>query len=238
MELGHTFDFIDELPHYQSKKNSSLRLNIRHRFLIDPFREQIAGARVLDLAAHDGRWSYALSAAGAKAVVGIEGRANLVSMFDDYPDDDIKSRVDLRVGDIFDGVHNLHCEGEVFDVIALYGIFYHIMDHMHLLRECLKLKPQIIIIDSLFRHAKFAMIMMIEENTSNNLNATPKFEGQKTEITGVPSFLAMEAMARALNCDLLWMDWAEVPKSHRKYVSEYFKEGRKQRGTCALVPRS
>lgn len=238
MELGNTFDFIDELPMYRSKRYSSTRLNIRHRFLIDPFKEQIEGARVLDLAAHDGRWSYALSAAGAKSVVGIEGRANLVAHFDDYPDDDIKARVDLRVGDIFDGVRDLNSDRQEFDIIALYGIFYHIMDHMHLLRECLKLKPQIIIIDSLFRHAEFAMIMMIEEDTSNDLNATPKYEGQKTEITGVPSFKAMEAMARALDCDLIWMDWNEVPESHRHFVGEYFKEGRKQRATCALVPRT
>jgi SAM-dependent methyltransferase len=238
MELGHTFDFIDDLPLYKTKKHSSTRLNIRHRFLIEPFKEQIQGARVLDLAAHDGRWSYALSAAGAKSVVGIEGRENLVLGFNDYPNDDIKSRVDLRVGDIFDGVRNLRISDQYFDIIALYGIFYHIMDHMHLLRECLKLRPQLIIIDSLFRHAEFAMIMMIEEDTSNDLNATPKYEGQKTDITGVPSFKAMEAMARALDCDLIWMDWNEVPQSHRKYVGEYFKDGRKQRATCALVPRT
>lgn len=238
MELGHLFDFVDELPMYRDKKHSSKRLNIRHRFLIDPFKEQIEGARVLDLAAHDGRWSYALSAAGAKYVVGIEGRENLVSHFADYPDSDIKSRVDLRVGDIFDGVRDLNLTGQIFDVIALYGIFYHIMDHMHLLRECLKLKPQIIIIDSLFHQAPYNMIMLIKEETSNDLNATPKSDGQEMDLTGVPSFTAMNTMAEVLNCDIVWMDWTVVPKCHRKYVGEYFQDGKKQRGTCALVPRT
>jgi len=224
MELGHTFDFVDDLPMYHDKKHSSLRLNLRHRFLVEPFKEQIEGSRVLDLAAHDGRWSYALA-------------ANLVSQFKHYPDEDIKSRVDLRVGDIFDGVRDLHMDNQTFEIVALYGIFYHIMDHMHLLRECLKLKPEIIIIDSLFHQAQYNMIMLIQEDTSNDLNATPKSKGQKMDLTGVPSFHAMNTMAEVLDCDIIWMDWSVVPQDHRKYVGEYFMDGRKQRGTCALVPR-
>ena len=59
------FDFLKSLPPYDDNATTVHRLDQRHRLIIDPFQPQIAGARVLDLAAHDGRWSYALAHAGA-----------------------------------------------------------------------------------------------------------------------------------------------------------------------------
>jgi predicted RNA methylase len=43
-----------------------------------PFASEISGARVLDLASHDGRWSYAFAGVGAASVVGIEGRQEMI----------------------------------------------------------------------------------------------------------------------------------------------------------------
>ena len=54
-----------------------MRLNQRHRALIQSNAAVIAGRRVLDIASHDGRWSLAASMAGAEYVLGIEARQHL-----------------------------------------------------------------------------------------------------------------------------------------------------------------
>ena len=74
MELRHGFyDFLNDLTHYVEHGSSAARMNARHEFLIADFAEEIIGAKVIDLAAHDGRWCYAFAGAGAAWVVGIEG---------------------------------------------------------------------------------------------------------------------------------------------------------------------
>ena len=77
--MTDVFDFMEQLEPYGEKPNTIFRLVQRHRLIIDPFAEQIAGARILDLAAHDGRWSYALANAGAKNVIGVEARQELLT---------------------------------------------------------------------------------------------------------------------------------------------------------------
>ena len=46
--------------------------------MIEANRDILTGARVLDLASHDGRWSFAALKAGAEHVIGVEARAGLV----------------------------------------------------------------------------------------------------------------------------------------------------------------
>jgi predicted RNA methylase len=75
-EASGLFDFLGQLPPYDDNAFTIHRLNQRHKLIVAPFAEQIAGARVLDIAAHDGRWSFALAAAGAAEVVGVEARAD------------------------------------------------------------------------------------------------------------------------------------------------------------------
>ena len=55
------FDFLRTLPPYDENAGSIKRLHQRHKLIVEPFLPRIRGARVLDLAAHDGRWSYALA---------------------------------------------------------------------------------------------------------------------------------------------------------------------------------
>lgn len=95
------FDFLRENPRYAGKELSINRLNKRHQFLVEPYLSDLSGARVLDLASHDGRWSYALSAAGASEVVGIEARADQIAQFEAYPAGPIKDRVTFVHGDVY-----------------------------------------------------------------------------------------------------------------------------------------
>lgn len=47
--------------------------------IIEEHREELNGARVLDIASHDGRWSFAALQVGAAHVTGIAGREHLVT---------------------------------------------------------------------------------------------------------------------------------------------------------------
>lgn len=85
----HFFDFLNEIEEYDD--TSIARMKLRHSYLVEPFEKDIQGARVLDIAAHDGRWSYALAAAGAAEVYGIEARSELIEKFANYPERDFKN---------------------------------------------------------------------------------------------------------------------------------------------------
>ena len=54
------FDFLADMDLYAEKADTVPRMNARHSFLIEPFKEEIEGARVFDIASHDGRWTQAL----------------------------------------------------------------------------------------------------------------------------------------------------------------------------------
>src|ERR1017187_9318082 len=73
--------FFDRYPEFYSSSVTypyPNRLNQRHRACIEWNEAMIRGKCVLDLASHDGRWSFAALKAGATKVVGIEARDHLV----------------------------------------------------------------------------------------------------------------------------------------------------------------
>jgi len=73
--------FFESYPEFFSTSMTAAsrnRLNLRHRALIEANETIIRGRSVLDIASHDGRWSFAALKAGARHVVGIEPRQHLV----------------------------------------------------------------------------------------------------------------------------------------------------------------
>lgn len=228
------FDFLSGRDGYDER--AVLRMNRRHDFLIKPFAADLENARVLDIAAHDGRWSYALAGAGAAHVDGIEARAEAVADFATFPDADFKDNVSLTVGDLFDHLDQLVARGVTYDVVALYGIFYHVMDHFRILRQVQQLKPKLIIIDGEFVQSDYPMIHMAWEKTDKNLNAAPQVDGQATAIVGIPSVGAMDRMAQALGLDVIWSPWADLPQDQRRGVWDYYRTTTMRRMTCSLRP--
>lgn len=210
---------------------------MRYLFLVDQFREEMDNSRILDLAAHDGRWSYALAGTGAREVVGIEIRGELIERFADMPQDAASAKVMLRQGDIFKEIHKLINEGQTFDVVAVYGIFYHIMDHFLLIKLITSLRPKLIIIDSEFISVPNPMIQLVRERTDNPLNAAEQRAGQEIAIAGVPSIGAMEAMADVLDYTCEWSNWDQVPVTARIGLSDYYRDAKKRRRTCVLRPK-
>lgn len=228
------FSFITDLPGYSKNSNAMLRLNRRHSMLIDPFVADLKGARVLDLGAHDGRWAYALAAAGAAEVVGVEARGHLIARFDAFPEAAFKDRVRLIQGDLFDTLEAQVARGETFDVVSLFGIFYHIMDHMRLLLLIRRLGARLVLVDSEFSLGKGASITLVTEDTGKDLNAAPQHVGQPRAIVGVPTFMAMERLAEAAGYATQWDDASERFGADTTGVIDYFRAANKRRAFCAL----
>lgn len=234
------FDFLEENPRYAGKRLSINRLNRRHEFLVRPYLADIAGARVLDLASHDGRWSYALAAAGAASVLGIEGRADQIEQFDSYPEGGAKERVRFVHGDVYDELPKLVERHETFDVVAVYGLYYHLMDHYGLLKLVKLLSPRLVIIDSEFHLSAAPTIRLALESTDSHLNSLAHEAEQQVAPVGIPSGPALELMAGTLGYDVEWADWDTLARGRRGGLKAYYRTppAWKRRGTCALRPRS
>lgn len=232
------FDFLADVEHYVDRGAEITRLDLRRDFIVTPFADDIRGGRVLDIASHDGRWSYALAAAGAAEVVGIEGRPELIERFTDFPDDDVRARVRFVEGDLFEELERLGEAGERFDVVALYGIFYHVMDHYRLLRLVARLRPGLVVVDSEWMLHRGPMIRVVLEDTRKILNAIPGEPDQVMAPKGVVSRKAMELMATTLGYRTEWVDWERLPRRRRKEVGDYFRTSPSpnRRGTCVLRP--
>lgn len=227
------FDFATGFDLYAGSHGTE-RLNARWEFLVEPFLPEIGGARVLDLASHDGRWCYAFAAAGAREVVGIEARGDLIQQFELYPDPDLRGRIDLRQGDLFEELEAMVRAGERFDVVGVLGILYHVMDHHRLLKLVRLLGPGLVIVDSDFIVARNPMIQLVRERTDQRINTTAHFDGQQVAMVGIPSTRAMEFMAETLGFEITWADWSTSPQAGQRHLGDYFTADRRQRRTCYL----
>lgn len=144
-------DFFDRYPlFYQTSKtgSSSNRLNQRYRSLIQNNQEILRGASILDLASHDGRWSFAALKSEATKVTGIEGREGLVrhglKNMEEYGIP--RERYHFTCGDVFQELDSL--QPGSFDVVFCFGFFYHIMNHMLFLTKIQRLRPRYLVIDT------------------------------------------------------------------------------------------
>ncbi|MGL4320145.1 MAG: class I SAM-dependent methyltransferase [Paracoccaceae bacterium] len=200
--------------------NITARLEERYKRIITKNIDAIAGKHVLDLAANNGRWTYAALEAGAAFVTSIEGR-------DDRAKDATKFLHDLgydgkyeaNVGDMYDFLHekrNTH-----YDTVFCLGVYYHIMDHYHLLKSIARTKPNTIIIDSGFVRSFRSSVHVQYENPGLHLNALKLFEGQKAEPVGFVSLGLMIQMAWNLGYDCRPVAWVPDEVTAKSDVHDY-----------------
>ena len=119
--------FFDDYPSFLETSRTSAapwRLNLRYEAIFAANREVLAGARVLDIASHDGRWSLAALRTGASHVVGVEARPELVEHarrnLGRYGVDETAYR--FVAGDVFDVLARDRIEA---DVVLCLGSLYH-----------------------------------------------------------------------------------------------------------------
>lgn len=131
-----------------STGNWANRLNWRHEVLLQRNRALFENRSVLDIAAHDGRFSWAALRLGARHVTGIEGRPELVrTAIDNLTAENIPaSGFAFESADIFDKLAEF-AVGQ-FDVVFCFGFFYHTIRHVEMVQELARMRPGAVILDT------------------------------------------------------------------------------------------
>ena len=142
--------FFDEYPRFFESSDTMPipnRLNNRYKAMIERNADQLKGASVLDLASHDGRWSFAALQTGAQSIVGLEGQSELVAeaekSFAEYGIDSDRYR--FVCGDLFETVKEL--DAGTFDVVMCFGFFHMHNRHYEILQQIQRLAPKHLIMD-------------------------------------------------------------------------------------------
>jgi len=189
--------FFDDYPlFYETSETaaSAQRLNLRHHAMIDNNRETLAGARVLDLASHDGRWSFAALKAGAAHVTGVEARRPLVDKarktFAEYgvPTD----TYDFIRGDMFQVLRRQQFD---VDVVLCFGFVYHTLRYPELFRAMMDARPRHVLLDTKVIRAKQPLVRLLVNNTGVQSNAvSDQTSHGRRAVAGWPSLSALVMM--------------------------------------------
>ena len=199
-------NFFDEYTAFYETGQTGVRpkmLNARFHALIEENKEIIENSTVLDLANHDGRWSFAALKNGAKKVYGIEGKKELVqkglSNMKKYGI--TEDRYNFVEGDIFEEIKKIPTNQ--IDVVFCFGIFYHVSNHMELLKEIKRLQPKYLILDTEISKSKDPIIRLRKEPyfTPDGTISFEKF------IAGRPSQSALNMMLNALDFKISYFNW-------------------------------
>lgn len=202
--------FFDSFPRFveTSETGPALeRLNARQRVLLGDNADLLAGARVLDLACHDGRFAFAALHHGAAHVVGIDHKAHLLRTAREHleacgvaPD-----RYRLLAGDLADCVEQV---GPV-DVVLCFGILYHLVDHWRLFDDIAALGPRAVIVDTHVSTFDGAVVEL-----RSRLGETPPPPG--ADIEGFPTRAALEAVVSSFGWTWTYADWTAAGLLNRQ----------------------
>jgi len=207
--------FFDAYPRFVETSETGRwldRLNARYFALIHENRARIEGARVLDLASHDGRFSFAALRTGAARVVGIEHDLRLVQAATEHLDHYgvPPDRYDFVAGDLFE------CIGasEPCDVVFVFGILYHLNDHMRLLTELAELDARTMIFDTNVSTKPDAVIELRAP-----IAGSPPPAGSQLE--GWPTRAALEAMWSSFGWTHEFFDWRAAGMADHPKLDDY-----------------
>ena len=208
---GSTSSFFDDYPRFYETSDTGPwrdRLNLRYEAIFAENRDVFVGARVLDIASHDGRWSLAALKAGAAYVVGIEGRPELVAnaqaTFQHYAIDPQTYR--FVAGDVFEAVAGLD---QRFDVVLCLGFLYHTLRYNELMSHISRLQPHHVIIDTEVIPQQHPFVRIRSERIARQGNAiADRYSHGDMVLSGQPSVAAVREMLSAYGFELERLsDW-------------------------------
>jgi hypothetical protein len=207
--------FFDSFPRFVETSETGpwlARLNARYVALIHENRALIDGARVLDLASHDGRFSFAALRAGAAHVVGIEHDPRLVRAAGEHLAfyGIARDRYEFVAGDLFECIGKT----ESCDVVFVFGILYHVNDHMRLLTALADLDARTMIFDTMVSTKPDAVIELRAP-----IAGSPPPPGSQLE--GWPTGAALEAMWSSFGWTYEFYDWRAPGRSDHPKLDDY-----------------
>jgi hypothetical protein len=206
--------FFDQFPRFYRTSSTAPetgRLNLRYEAIVGENRDIFAGASVLDLASHDGRWSLAALAAGARSVTGIEARPELVKgaakNLAEYG-----YRAD-RARFITGDVHQvLSTQDFDADVVLCLGFLYHTLRYNELLHGIRRTGARHLIIDTFSPHmmAPVPNVNIITEYADQEgAAASDAYTDGPAVLVGLPNLAAIRVMLGAYGYRVERLaDWA------------------------------
>jgi len=198
------------------------RLNKRHKAIIEHKQAIYQGATVLDLGAHDGRWIFAALRAGARKVIGIEGRAALVAAAqrnlhrEGIPSD----HYELIQGDITRIVPGLTVQ---CNVVMCLGVLYHVLDCFGLLSNIVRLAPTSIVIDTAVAPSPQALALLKLEDARSVSNG---LSDNEEALVSVPSRAAIQLILEHGGYRVESYDWHALNRDGWEGCEDYRANGR------------
>lgn len=217
--------FFDDYPRFFETSETTAtrgRLNLRHEAIFAQNRDIFAGATVLDIGSHDGRWALAALSCGAASVIGIEARPDLVehsvATLGHYGFGADRCR--FIAGDVFDAFESNDFD---VDVVLCLGYLYHTLRYNELLHGICRANPRHIIIDtaSVLMTGDVPAVAIKREPAARQSNAVvdPYTHGDKV-LVGQPNMLAIDVMMRSYGFKIDRMsDWAGLLRDNPDLVA-------------------
>jgi hypothetical protein len=142
--------FFEQFPRFYTTSSTAAaaaRLNLRYEAIFGENRDIFGGASVLDLGSHDGRWSLAALATGARSVTGIEARPELVKVATEnlWEYGFGAARVRFVAADAHEVLSTQDFEA---DVVLCLGFLYHTLRYIELLHGIRRTNARYLIIDT------------------------------------------------------------------------------------------
>jgi hypothetical protein len=233
--------FFDEFPRFYETSETGPgrgRLNLRYEAIFGENEELFRGARVIDIASHDGRWSLAALETGASEVVGIEAREDLVrAARENVSHYGIgESRVRFVNGDVFDVLGKEVGEA---DVILCLGYLYHTLRYNELMIRIREANPRHLVVDTVvLRGRKKPFVRLRLDRNERQRNAVgDSFSYGEATLVGWPSLPALELLVTAYGFEVLrYSDWGSLLRDNPELegVSDY-AVARRVTALCASV---
>lgn len=233
--------FFDEHPRFYDTSRTAAersRLNLRYEAIFAENRDIFSGARVIDIASHDGRWSFAALKTGAAEVLGIEARPDLVDAAREnlahYGIDASSYR--FVAGDVFDALDE---EAGSADVVLCLGYLYHTLRYPELLHRVRGRDPRYLVIDTVVLPGRKKPVVHLHSERQEHQKsavADPYAYGDKT-LVGWPSLLGLETLVQAYGFTVeRYSDWGSLLRDNPSlgHVSDY-AEARRVTARCVSV---
>jgi hypothetical protein len=206
--------FFERFPRFYLTSGTAAtpaRLNLRYEAIFGQNRDIFEGASVLDLGSHDGRWSLASLATGARLVIGIEARPELVEAATEnlgeygYGAD----RVRFVTGDVHEVLNTQDFEAHV--VLCL-GFLYHTLRYNELLHGIRRTNARYLIVDTFSPHMMRpvpSVKVVTEDAHEQGKAAADSYAHGPSVLVGLPNLAAIRTMLGAYGYRVERLsDWA------------------------------
>ena len=232
--------FFDQYPRFLATSetaNNPQRLGIRHLAMFRHNQPLFAGSRVLDIASHDGRWTFAALQANAAHATGIEVRPELVKNAEEnFAHYGVSSeRYQFVNADVFEVLASPREYDLEVDVVMCLGFIYHTLRYADLFQGIRALDAEHLLIDTAVYADPDNVVKVFAEDVSRECSAgaNPQMHAGRM-LTGRPSASALELMLSMYGFEVVHRyDWAATCAKYPnvKAISAY-RSGRRVTWLC------